>query len=186
MRYAKGYPNLRLRGALWSTSMVFICLLAPRAGAQEQFSRHEVSAQFTTIRFFDAAAKRYFFGVGGRYDFNFNRRIAFETQVDFFPKDIFPVYQRQGGKLTHVLVGVRAKAVQSRHFSVYGVLRPSLLIFTNVPQYSGPPGKLPGFTTRPQAQLALNLGGGVEYYPTPRLIARFEISGDPTRFANTL
>jgi hypothetical protein len=165
--------------------MIFICLLVPRARAQEQFSRHEVSGQFTTIRFFDATAKRYFLGVGGRYDFNVSRRIAFETQVDFFPKDIFPVYQRQGGKLVQVLFGVRAKAVQSRHFSIYGVLRPSLLIFTNVPQFSGLPGKLPGVTTGPQTQLALNLGGGVEYYPTPRLIARFEISGDPTRFANT-
>ena len=167
--------------------MIFVLtLFAAGAHAQTDFTLHEVSAQLTTIRFVDATAKHYFIGIGGRYDFNINRRLALETQVDFFPSEIYPIYQRQGGRLVHVLAGVRAKAVQSRHFAVYGVVRPSVLVFTNVPQFRGPPGTLPGVKENWQTQLALNLGGGVEYYPTPRLITRFEISGDPTRFANTL
>jgi hypothetical protein len=188
MPYAKGYSNSTnlisrlVRASLWILAIAF---LAPLAHGQSEFSRHEISGQFTTIRFYDATAKRYFLGFGGRYDFNINRRLAFETQVDFFPKDTYPIFQRQGGKVAHVLVGVRAKAVQSQHFSVYGLLRPSVLIFSDVPQYSGPPGTSPGVKLGSQAQFALNLGGGVEYYPTPRLITRFEISGDPTRFANT-
>lgn len=189
MTYAEAYPNLTANHSLPARlrRMIFVLtLFAPGARAQTAFTRNEVSAQFTTIRFLDATAKRYFFGVGGRYDFNINRRLALETQVDFFPAEIYPIYQRQGGKLLHVLMGVRAKAVQSRHFAVYGVVRPSLLAFTNIPQFSGPPGTLPGVKAKWQTQLALNLGGGVEYYPTPRLITRFEISGDPTRFANTL
>jgi hypothetical protein len=177
-------PQLRVPGCalLWFFVMAY---LAPAAHGQEAFSRSEISGQFSTIRFYDDSGKRYFLGFGGRYDFNLNRRLALEAQVDFFPKDTFPILQRQGGKIVNLLAGVRAKAVQSRHFAVYGLLRPSLLVFTNVPQFSGPPGTLPGFKLGAQAQFALNLGGGVEYYPTPRLITRFEISGDPTRFANT-
>jgi hypothetical protein len=163
-----------------------LTLLAPTAHGQAEFSRTEISGQFSTIRFFNGKGLGYFLGFGGRYDFNLNRRLALEAQVDFFPEDTTAIFQYRGGKTVNVVTGVRAKAYQSRNFAVYGLIRPGLLVFSSVPQFStGPPGASPGVKRGAAAEFVLNLGGGVEYYPTPRLITRFEISGNPTRIANS-
>ena len=164
-------------------ALLFSALIVPAARAQEEYSRFEVGGQFSLIRLLDSSSSaQSHLGFGGRLDINLTRRLAFESQLDFFPPSASPFLQSRGGRALQALFGIRGKVLQSRHFAVYGLLRPGLIHFEKVAIFSS---TLPlTFTTRPATYFLLNLGGGIEFYPSPRLIARFEISGNPYRIPN--
>ena len=147
--------------------------------AQEEYSRVEVGGQYSTIRETTASLQgTNLSGFGGRFDWNFNRRLAFESQVDFFPEHATPLLLVQGGQTTQAVFGIRAKVIQTRSFSVFGLVRPGLLHFTDAEVLASQPGLL---TTQPVTYFVLNLGGGIEYYPSPRWILRADIEGNPYR-----
>ena len=101
------------------------CSMSTRTGAQEQYTRFELGGQFSTIRETDTNLQgKTFVGFGGRVDWNLNRRLAFETQVDFFPQEARPLFQVQGGRTLQAVFGLRAKVIQTRNFSVFGLVRP--------------------------------------------------------------
>jgi len=121
-------------------------------------------------------------GFGGRLDVNLTRRLALESQLDFFPHHASPFLQQQGGHALQALFGIRGKVIQSKHFTVYGLLRPGFIHFEKVAVFSS---TLPlSFTTHPATYFLVNLGGGIEFYPTSRVVTRFEISGNPYRIPN--
>jgi hypothetical protein len=160
--------------------MLFSLLLPPAVHAQDNYTRFELGAQYSTLRETNFALEgKNFSGVGGRFDWNFTRRLAFESSVDFFPENGLPLPLVQGGQTLQAVFGLRAKVVQTRHFSIFGLLRPGLLHFSGVEvlsnQASGP------YVDTPATYFVLNLGGGIEYYPSPRWFLRFDIEGDPYR-----
>ena len=175
----------RLRVARWFCLLVllFAVLIVPDARPQQEYSRFEVSGQYSLIRLLDASGNaQSHSGFGGRLDVNLTRRLALESQLDFFPHHASPFLQQQGGHALQALFGIRGKVIQSKHFAVYGLLRPGFLHFEKVAVFSS---TLPvSFTTRPATYFLVDLGGGIEFYPFPRLITRFEISGNPYRIAN--
>jgi len=175
----------RLRVARWFCLLVllFAVPIVPAALAQQEFSRFEVSGQYSLIRLLDASGNaQSHSGFGWRLDVNLTRRLALESQLDFFPHHASPFLQQQGGHALQALFGIRGKVIQSKHFAVYGLLRPGFLHFEKVAVFSS---TLPvSFTTRPATYFLVDLGGGIEFYPFPRLITRFEISGNPYRIAN--
>jgi Outer membrane protein beta-barrel domain len=159
------------------TAVVPLCALPLRA--QDQYSKVELGAQYSTIRESNSNLEHAdFSGVGGRFDWNFSRRLALESQVDYFPQQGAPLLLIQGGHTTQAVFGVRAKVVQTRHFSIFGLVRPGLLHFTEVVVPVGAGGS---YSTQSANYFVLNLGGGLEYYPTARWILRFDIEGDPYR-----
>jgi hypothetical protein len=155
---------------------------ASSARAQEEFSRFEVGGQFAAFRAVaDPQANVSFFpGLGLRFGYNFNRRLAFEAEVDGVPQGVPPTILTQGGKAFSAVFGTRAKVLQSRHFAVFGLLRPGLLHFSGVGDT-----KNTVVEFHPHTFFTLNLGGGVEYYPAPRWILRFDITGNPYRIPNS-
>ena len=151
------------------------------ATAQSDFTRVEFGGEFSTIRQNDAQTGngKNFPGFGGRFDWNFNRRLAFETEVDFFPEQSEVVSFRRGGQTLQAVFGLRAKVLQTRRLSVFGLVRPGLLHFTDVLSYSpgaGQPTQKLGAT-----YFEVNLGGGIEYYLSPRWVLRADIAGNPYR-----
>jgi hypothetical protein len=161
-------------------ALLFSALIVPAARAQEEYSRFEVSGQLSLIRLLDSSGNaQSHLGFGGRLDINLTRRLALESQVDFFPHPASPFLQSQGGRALQGMFGIRGKVIQSKRFAVYGLLRPGLIHFEKVGVFSPTPPSF--FTTRPATYFLINLGGGIEFYPSPRLIARFEISGNPYR-----
>ena len=151
------------------------------ATAQSDFTRVEFGGEFSTIRQNDAqtGSGKNFPGFGGRFDWNFNRRLAFETEVDFFPEQSEVVSFRRGGQTLQAVLGLRAKVLQTRRLSVFGLVRPGLLHFTDVLSYSpgaGQPTQKLGAT-----YFEVNLGGGIEYYVSPRWVLRADIAGNPYR-----
>jgi Outer membrane protein beta-barrel domain len=160
--------------------LAIVALAALPSGAQEDYRSVELGAQYSLIRETNSnGLAANFSGFGGRFDWNFSRHLAFESQVDFFPEHGIPLPLVQGGQTTQAVFGIRAKVIQTRSLSVFGLVRPGLLHFTDV---EVPAAQLPGtFTTQPATYFVLNLGGGIEYYPSPRWILRADIQGDPYR-----
>lgn len=151
------------------------------AAAQSDYTHTEFGGQFSTIRQNDAQTGngKNFPGLGGRFAWNFNRRLAFETQVDFFPEHSEVVNFLRGRQTLQAVFGLRAKVVETSRFSVFGLVRPGLFHFTDVLTNS----EGAGLATQRSAAtyFVLNLGGGIEYYLTPRWVLRADIEGNPYR-----
>src|SRR5215475_5579933 len=109
--------------------------------------------------------------------------LAFESQVDFFPEHLIPLVTLQGGQTLQAVFGVRAKVLQTRRLSVFGLIRPGLFHFTDAEYLL--PSSPTGFGLRPETHFVLNLGGGLEYYVSPRWVLRADIEGDPYRAPNS-
>src|SRR5215813_4113817 len=164
-------------------TLLFV-LAAPFLFAQEDHTRFEFGAQYSTIRLtsHDFGASNYS-GFGGRFDWNLSRRLAFESQVDFFPEHLIPLVTLQGGQTLQAVFGVRAKVLETRRLAVFGLIRPGLFHFTDA-EYLLPSAPT-GFGLRPETLFVLNLGGGLEYYVSPRWALRADIEGDPYRAPNS-
>lgn len=155
-------------------------LLAVATKAQDNSTQFELGAQYSLIGETNTALqKKYFSGFGGRFDWNLTRRLAFESQVDFFPEHGDPLPLVQGGQTVQAVFGLRAKVIQSRHWSLFGLVRPGLLHFSQVEVLG--PGPSISYVDQPATYFVLNLGGGIEYYASPRWVLRFDIEGDPYR-----
>jgi hypothetical protein len=175
-------PLLRVGGCCnWAFRWLVMGACTLTTVAQEQYTRWEFGGEFSTIRQNNAQTGngQNFPGFGGRLDWNFNRRLAWETEVDFFPEQSEVVNFLRGGQTLQAVFGLRAKVLQKRRLSVFGLVRPGLFHFTDVLTYSQgavlPSQKL-GAT-----YFVLNLGGGMEFYPTPRWVLRADIAGNPYR-----
>jgi len=165
----------------WMLASLLLLVSCLTASAQSDYSRVEFGGEFSTIRQNDAQTGngKNFPGFGGRFDWNFTRRLAFETEVDFFPEQSEAVSFRRGGQTLQSVFGLRAKVLQTRRLSVFGLVRPGLFHFTDVLSYSpgaGQPTQEFGAT-----YFAVNLGGGIEYYLSPRWVLRADIAGNPYR-----
>ena len=151
---------------------------------QEDYTRFEFGVQYSTIRLtnHDLGATNYS-GFGGRFDWNLNRRLSLESQIDFFPEHLIHLVTIQGGQTLQAVFGVRAKVLQTRRLSVFGLIRPGLFHFTDAEFLS--PSSPTGLGLRPETHFVLNLGGGLEYYLSPRWVLRADIEGDPYRAPNS-
>ena len=157
-------------------------LLTLRTPAQDNYTRFELGAQYSTIRQDNSDFQgTNFSGVGARFDWNLTRRLAFESQMDFFPENGVPLLLVQGGQTTQAVFGIRAKVVQNRHFSVFGLVRPGLLHFSGVEVETVSRPATISYSDQPATYFVLNLGGGIEYYPSPRWVLRADIEGNPYR-----
>jgi hypothetical protein len=169
--------SLFSRSVFW---LVCLFLLAYPARAQDNSTQFELGAQYSTIRETNSALQgKNFSGFGARFDWNLTRRLAFESQVDFFPEHGVPLPLVQGGQTLQAVFGIRAKVIQTRHWSVFGLVRPGLLHFSQVEVLG--PGPSLSYVNQRATYFVLNLGGGIEYYASPRWVLRFDIEGDPYR-----
>ena len=161
-------------------ALLLFFLAALDVSAQDTRTRFELGGEYSTIEQTQADHSGVTYsGFGGRFDWNLSRRLAIESQVDFFPEEGVPFLLIQGGQTLEAVFGVRAKVIQTKRLSVFGLVRPGLLHFTAAGTLSG----LPNLTlvTEPITHFVLNLGGGLEYYPAPRWVLRFDLEGNPYR-----
>lgn len=163
---------------------LFSLLVALPSFAQDNYTRFEFGTQFSTVRLTNSdLGATNFSGFGGRFDWNLNRRLALETQLDFFPEHARPLLSIQGGQTLQAVFGVRAKVIQTRRLSVFGLIRPGFFHFTDVLYFN--PSSTTGFAERPETHFVLNLGGGLEYYLNPRWVLRADLEGNPYRVPNS-
>jgi hypothetical protein len=156
-------------------ALVAVFLLHSVARAQsDELPKFEVAGEFTTLERGDFTGRRTDPGVGGRFTYNLNRVFSLEGAGYFFPKGCFSC--RQNGRVTEVFGGVKV----GKRFDSWGIFakaRPGMISFSEgdfevVPQGPGLPflvktNSLNGF--------AADVGGVVEFYPSKRIVTRFDV-----------
>ena len=163
------------------TAIAISFLLSPlNAGAQStDIPKYEVAAEFSSLTLNPGHTEP---GLGGRFTYNLNRSVALEAAGYIFP-------HRCGfcgtGRISEGLFGVKA----GKRFEKWGILgkaRPGLVSFSKgafnvVPLGGG--GPFP-FTLEPKrlTNFALDVGGVLEFYPSRRIVTRFDFGDTMVRF----
>ena len=159
--------------------IVMIAVLATPVFAQSQdVPKYEVAAEFTTLERERFSSHETAPGFGGRFTYNLNRVFSLEAAGYFFPKRCFGC--REGGRVTEALGGVKV----GRRFENWGIFvkaRPGVVSFsegefnvTGIPKsvFSDIP-----FERNRVTSFATDVGGGIEFYPSKRIVTRFD-AGD--------
>jgi hypothetical protein len=161
-------------------------LCTPEAKAQsDDVSKFELGVHFTSITKPDNDNAATQAGFGGRFTFNFNRSVALEAVGNFFPNSCRfcgngPVAGDNSGTSAQGLFGVKA----GRRFEKWGIFakaRTGVVSFSEGDSryvQTGGGGAFPfEFQQKRLNNLAFDLGGVLEFYPSKRLVTRFE-AGD--------
>ncbi len=114
-------------------------------------------------------------GLGGRFGYNFHKHFALDTEFSFFPET--HLGNRQFGQKTQAFVGVKA-GTRTRRVGVFAKARPGVMFIGEITSGFNCNGTSFGQTCRPSHNnFALDAGGVLEFYPSPRSIIRLD-AGD--------
>jgi len=157
--------------------VVVICLVQLQALAQsEELPKFEVAGEFTTLEREGFSQRRTEPGFGGRFTYNLNKTIAFEGAGYFFPKRCFQC--RNAGNIREGLAGVKV----GKRFEKWGIFakaRPGVVSFSegtfdSIPPVVGFPLFPVFFELKRLTTFAMDVGGVVEFYPSKRIVTRFD------------
>ena len=156
------------------------------ATAQPSVPRFEAAAEASLLRLTDLDATNT--GVGGRMSFTLTSLVALDGEVTFFPRDTIRSTEFTtsfGGyrvvshrRRTDALLGVKI-GTRSERVGAFVKLRPGVTRLSDKGTECVGPGcavvlmLLARNTYRPE--FAFDLGGGIEFYPTSRTVARAEV-----------
>jgi hypothetical protein len=158
--------------------------LAGDSFAQSVVSRADVSGQFATLRLSDFDATS--LGLGGRLTYNLSRRVAVEGEYSFFPHDDVTTtgslpglgikYER---RRSEAFFGTKIGIAGGERFRVFARVRPGFTRLTHsgvecVGQVCAQALMLLAVPTY-RTEFAFDLGGGVEFYPSRRTLARVDV-----------
>ena len=105
-------------------------------------------------------------GAGGRFTYNLNNHLAFDSEMNFFLPDEGPPYATQG------LFGIKA-GKRIKHLGIFAKVRPGFQTNLLVNQ-------------REQAKFALDVGGVAEIYPNRHIVLRFDAGDVIIPFGNDI
>lgn len=170
--------------------LLTVITFASVAVAQSTKDKIEIGVQSTSLTLFhpDVPADDTQAGIGGRVTYNFNRSIAAEAEINFFPQK--QIILTANGSAIQAQFGVKI-GKRFEKFGIFGKLRPGFLSVNSVGSLVPTPGSQggvtsPNFTIERRAFFTLDAGGVLELYPSRRTVVRFE-AGDtairhPARF----
>ena len=156
-------------------AVIFLTQSQGLAQSQE-LPKFEVAAEFTTLEREAFSQRRTEPGIGGRFTYNLNEVVSLEAAGYFFPKQCFQC--RNGGNITQGLAGVKV----GKRFEKWGIFakaRPGAISFSRgaldviVPPGSSPFGPV-DFEFKRLTAFALDVGGVAEFYPSKRIVTRFD------------
>ena len=136
--------------------------------------KFEVAGEFSTLERDGFNGAQTEPGVGVRFTYNLNRSFAFETAGYLFPRqcDIC----RNAGNASQVVAGVKV----GKRFDSWGIFakaRPGVVSFSRGefnPIGVASPAFI-DFETNRITSFATDLGGVLEFYPSPRIVTRFDV-----------
>jgi len=117
-------------------------------------------------------------GVGARVTYNFNRSIAAEAEINFFPQKVFIL--NADGSAIQGQFGVKI-GKRFEKFGLFGKVRPGFLsvdrVFPIIPFPGSQGGPIPNLTIDRRTFFTVDAGGVLELYPSRRTVVRLE-AGD--------
>lgn len=162
------------------TAVISIFLLHSVALSQSQdLPKFEVAAEFTIFERDDFSNRRTEPGIGGRFTYNLNRVFSLEAAGYFFPKECFNC--RNNGRMIQALGGVKA-GKRLEKWGIFGKARPGIVSFSDGEFNIFPTGPVTPtsiFEVRANrvTSFATDIGAVVEFYPSKRIVTRFD-AGD--------
>jgi hypothetical protein len=154
------------------------CLAAARVSAGQDYTRQDVAVGVvseTAALYNDplntVGPTHLFAGPVGRYTWNLSPSLAVEGSVGYLP-GFQTSYGTNNGHELLALGGIKA-GWRGRRFGVYGKAEPGISSWTPGLQTFGPAPKYPLIYSR-RTDFTLDMGGVLEYYPTPRTIVRLD------------
>jgi hypothetical protein len=155
-------------------AIAFVLITQTNSLAQSQdVPKFEVAGEFSTLEREAFSERRLEAGVGARFTFNFNPSVAFETAGYFFPNKCFSC--RNVGNVSQVVAGAKI-GKRFEKWGIFGKVRPGVVSFSRGefnPIRVSPAGIV--VETNRITSFALDLGGVVEFYPTKRIVTRFDV-----------
>jgi len=116
------------------------------------------------------------FGPGGYVDWNVSRLLAIEAAAEWYPRHFSPLlYPQEGGRTVQFHAGPRISIYRGERWSLFATIQPGLVRFTHECIPIATPPAIFTCSFAPVKNFALLLGGGVEAYPTRRLVVRFDV-----------
>ena len=159
-------------------AITFLLLKHSNSLAQSQdLPKFEVAGEFSSLAR-ESVGGRTDPGVGARFTFNLNRSVAFETAGYFYPDKCFSCIN--DGNMSQFVAGAKV----GKRFEKWGIFakaRPGLVSFSRgeFNLVAPAPGSSFPFdveTTR-RTTFAADVGGVLEFYPTKKIVTRFD-AGD--------
>src|ERR1041384_5382756 len=155
-------------------ALIGLLLVQSQVGAQTpEVPKYEVAAEFTAMdrNSFDGGAEM---GVGARFTFNLNKTFSLETAAYHFPRTCFSC--EHNGTVTEVFGGLKV----GKRFEKWGVFakaRPGVVSFSRgeFNPIAIATGGFIDFETNRIPSFATDFGGVLEFYPSPRIVTRFDI-----------
>jgi hypothetical protein len=116
-------------------------------------------------------------GFGGRLTYNVTSGFALEVQSDFYPREVrqFINNGRAGGRILQGQAGVKA-GKRFEKFGIFGKARPGIISFSKAVKVDGldPTFGFPIFRAARKTYFSMDVGGVLEFYPSPRIVTRFD------------
>ena len=162
------------------------CLLEAKAQSAD-VRKYEVGAQFTSITEPSYDGGRTEPGFGGRFTFNLSRKVALEAEGNFFPHKCTSCgrgdFGDSNGNISQGFFGVKA-GKRFQKWGMFAKARPGVVSFSQGDsKYVQIRPALSDFDFPFEFQrhrltnFAFDLGGVLEFYPSKRIVTRFD-AGD--------
>lgn len=156
-------------------AITFLLVTQASALAQTQdLPKFEIAGEFSTLERDGFGSQQTEPGVGARFTFNLNRSLAFETAGYFFPRRCD--FCRNAGNMSQVVAGVKV-GKRFENWGIFAKARPGVVSFSRgefFPIFIGPPTFIDVETNR-ITSFATDFGGVLEFYPSPRIVTRFDV-----------
>jgi hypothetical protein len=123
-----------------------------------------------------------FASIGGRIGYNLNRHIGLEAEGNFIPKRNFSEVEQS--RKAQFLAGVKA-GIRKETFGIFAKVRPGVMYFSRLPSHTSCTIITPrdiSCAEENQTNFALDVGGVLEFYPSPRTVIRFDAGNTMVRF----
>ncbi|HLL71661.1 MAG TPA: outer membrane beta-barrel protein [Pyrinomonadaceae bacterium] len=178
-----------------AAALAFLCLFFANHDARAQATdapKVEVGVQFTSLTLADSF-NRTEPGFGGRVTYNLTDNVGLEAQFDFFPDNEPFRGFRSGGRIAQGLFGVKA-GKRFEKFGLFGKVRPGFTSFSAGRQEfivlnAPPPDPIFGPAirreTHRETHFATDIGAVLEFYPTRRIVTRFDAGDTIIRYGDT-
>ncbi|HXQ71110.1 MAG TPA: hypothetical protein VN844_11510 [Pyrinomonadaceae bacterium] len=169
------------------TLLITVITFASVGVAQSKKDKFEIGVQSTSLTVFppDVPFDETRSGIGGRIAYNFNRSIAAEAEINFFPQKQL-IFTSNGNSI-QAHFGVKL-GKRFEKFGVFGKVRPGFInaggVFSFIP---GSQVAASNFKRERESFFTTDFGGVLELYPSSRMVVRFDagdtIIRNPAQFA---
>lgn len=170
--------------------LILLCLFFAPDDARAQAKdapKVEVGVQFTSLTMSEHGSSSEP-GVGARITYNLTDNVAVEAQFDLFPDGNRFRGLRNGGRIAQGLFGVKA-GKRYEKFGLFGKVRPGFTSFSagreELVLLSPEPNLVLGFEPHRETNFATDVGGVLEFYPTRRIVTRFDAGDTIIRYGDT-